>query len=121
MKNIETGKIGENIAHRYLVSRGYKILARNYKEKFNELDIVARHPDGTLIFCEVKAINYGNSGFMPEDNFSEAKRQKTIRAVNIFLARYPGLIWDGPGWQIDLIAVVIGEGKVISMHHYKNV
>jgi len=35
MNNIETGKIGEDIANKYLLNNGYVILARNHREKFN--------------------------------------------------------------------------------------
>ncbi len=52
-KNIELGKIGEDIAAVYLQDLGYEILDRNWRFKRVELDIVA-HLDSTLVFCEVK-------------------------------------------------------------------
>jgi len=51
MKNVETGKMGENIACQYLLKNSYLILARDHKERFNEIDIIARDPHGVLIFC----------------------------------------------------------------------
>ncbi len=102
MKNIETGKIGENIACKYLLKSSYLILARNHKERFDEIDIIARDPRGVLVFCEVKTGNYNNSGFMPEDNLSAAKRKKMVRASSIFLARHPESVRETAGWQIDL-------------------
>jgi putative endonuclease len=121
MKNIETGKIGENIACQYLLKNSYLILSMNYKEKFNEIDIIARSPRGVLVFCEVKTINHNNSGFMPEDNLSQAKRQKMVRASEIFLARYPELVREDAGWQIDLIAIVLENSKLADLRHYKNI
>ena len=53
LKNIELGKIGEDIASVYLQDLGYEILDRNWRFKRVELDIVA-HLDSTLVFCEVK-------------------------------------------------------------------
>jgi putative endonuclease len=48
------GKTGEDLACRELERRGYAILARRYRRRGGELDIVAR--DGpTLVFVEVKA------------------------------------------------------------------
>jgi len=48
------GKTGEDLACRELRRRGYAILARRYRRRLGELDIVAR--DGrTLVFVEVKA------------------------------------------------------------------
>jgi len=127
MNNIETGKIGENIAYKYLLKNKYLILARNHRERFNEIDIIARSRDGTLIFCEVKTSNIDlnnetlNTGFMPEDNFSGAKSRKTIRACETCLARYPELLWENRGWQIDLIAIVLKNGKPVALRHYQNV
>ena len=121
MKNIETGKRGEDIACQYLLKNSYLILARNHKEKFDEIDVIARDHRGVLVFCEVKTGNYNNSGFMPEDNLSAAKRHKMIRASSIFLARHPVVVWENAGWQIDLIAVVLDGGKLSNLRHYKNI
>ncbi len=51
---IRTGKKGEDIAVAYLKSTGYRIVERNYKCLFGEIDIVAK--DGnTVVFVEVKS------------------------------------------------------------------
>lgn len=53
-ERIALGKTGEDLACRELERRGYAILARRYRRRRGELDIVAR--DGqTLVFVEVKA------------------------------------------------------------------
>ena len=125
MRNKETGKIGENMAYKYLLNNIYLILARNHKERFDEIDIIARHPDGTLIFCEVKTLNsdvdFLPNSFMPEDNLSEMKRRKMIRAAEVFLVRHPGMIMKDRGWQIDLIAIVLKNGKLAELRHYENI
>jgi putative endonuclease len=121
MKNIETGKIGEDIACQYLLKNSYLILARNHRERFDEIDILSRDPHGILIFCEVKTGNYNNSGFMPEDNLSAAKQRKIVRASGIFLARHPELVWESAGWRIDLVAIVLNAGKLSALRHYKNI
>ena len=54
MKSNETGRFGENEACRYLESRGYGILMRNYRSRYGEIDIVAAK-DGAVDFVEVKA------------------------------------------------------------------
>ena len=50
----EFGKIGENVACAELERRGYAILARRYRTRFGEIDIVARDGE-TTVFVEVKA------------------------------------------------------------------
>jgi putative endonuclease len=124
MENIQTGKIGEEIAGKYLVDKGYLILARNHKERFDEIDIIARSPSGILIFCEVKTISNRMgllSSFMPEDNLSAAKLKKITRGSLVFLAKHPELVKGNEGWQIDLIAITLQEGNPAILHHYENI
>lgn len=49
-----TGKKGEELAAAYLAGTGYRILERNYRCLFGEIDIVAREGE-TLVFAEVKS------------------------------------------------------------------
>ena len=48
------GKMGEDLACRELVRRGYAILARRHRTRFGEIDIVSES-DGMIVFVEVKA------------------------------------------------------------------
>ena len=48
------GKSGEDLACQELQRRGYAILARGYRSRFGEIDIIAKHDD-TIVFIEVKA------------------------------------------------------------------
>lgn len=57
MKNIKIskkGSLGEEIACRFLESRGHMIIDRNYSKKFGEIDIIASKSE-TLYFVEVKS------------------------------------------------------------------
>src|SRR5919202_5097846 len=61
----QLGKSGEDLACRELERRGYAILARRYRRKGGEVDIVAG--DGrTLVFIEVKARDGSSFGEPPE-------------------------------------------------------
>lgn len=51
---IRTGKKGEDVAVAYLISKGYRIIERNYTCPFGELDIVAKDGD-MVVFVEVKS------------------------------------------------------------------
>ena len=73
--NKEIGKIGESLACKYLINKGYKILNRNYQKRCGEIDIIARN-DLYLVFLEVKVrkVNAMVSGIEAVD----IKKQKKI-------------------------------------------
>ena len=55
-RRIELGKLGEDLACAELRRRGYAVIARRWRRRRGEIDIIAR--DGaTLVFVEVKARN----------------------------------------------------------------
>ncbi|MBU6500475.1 MAG: YraN family protein [Patescibacteria group bacterium] len=117
------GKIGENFACEYIIKKGYKILYRNYKEKWDEIDIIAKNRDGTVVFFEVKTIkNYKDSDdhIVPEDNMTESKLAKISRACQMFAAKHSELVIEDKGWQIDLLALTIKDDNCI-IKHYENI
>jgi len=124
-RKTEVGKIGEDLACQYLIENGYKILKRNYREKFDEIDIIARSSEGTLIFCEVKTFSGESnprSGLIPEDNLTKAKFKKISRACEMFVGKHQNLINEKMGWRMDCAAVVID--KNLGSHvirYYENI
>jgi len=101
------GKAGEEEATSYLKKRGYKILERNYKTKFGELDIVASKKKA-IIFVEVKSRTVGeidSPTFLPEDNIDRRKRGKLRKLGEYYLSvhNYP----ENQEWQIDVVTVEI--------------
>jgi Holliday junction resolvase-like predicted endonuclease len=118
------GKLGEDIAAKYFAGLGYLILARNHREKMDEIDIIARRPDGTLIFCEVKTSSINSqwpNAFMPEDHLDARKLKKLIRGARTFVARRPNIFDDERGWQIDLIAISLKNEIFCDLNHYENI
>jgi putative endonuclease len=59
------GKLGEDLACAELDRRGYSILARRYRSRFGEIDIVSER-DGTVVFVEVKARRTSRRGAAAE-------------------------------------------------------
>lgn len=112
------GEAGEELAVKHLRKNGYEVLARNWKIKLGELDIVAKK-DGVFHFVEVKTESR-RVGFRPEDHFDWRKRRKMRRLAEAYFAarRLP---LDLP-WQIDLVAVELdGWGNVKEIRHLPNV
>src|SRR5262247_3545006 len=80
------GKIGEDLACRELTRRGYAILARRYRRRGGEIDIIAR--DGpTIVFVEVKARDGRNYGDGVE-SVPALKRRRLIGVAQDFLVRH---------------------------------
>lgn len=81
--NLSLGKNGENLAAEFLKQNGYRILARNFRTKLGELDIVALDKD-TVCFVEVKARSSAAFG-RPQEAVHPAKQRQIIKAALVFL------------------------------------
>lgn len=89
--NRNLGNLGEEAAVKYLKSRGYAILDRNFQNnsgwRLGELDIIARDKDNNeLVFVEVKTremARYGNT--LPEENVTYAKLRRLEKIAQAYL------------------------------------
>jgi len=78
-----TGRQAEERACRYLSGLGYEIVARNWRCRFGEIDIVARDGD-TLVFVEVKARS-GRGYGGPEGAVGPVKQGRLVAAARLFI------------------------------------
>lgn len=116
----KTGAQGEDIACKHLKRNGYRIIERNFRKPWGEIDIVARTPDGCLVFVEVKTVRKTSpESLMPEDQMTAAKLKKTRRAASLYACSGSTIIRRA-GWRIDLVAVTI-ENDTPSITHYENI
>lgn len=120
MDSKEIGFLAENIAARYLESKGYEIVAKNYRKPWGEIDIVARIGEA-VVFVEVKANRQEFAGdFSPEIRVDYRKAQKIKRTAMFYLEHELGN--TDVGWQIDVIAVTFDiPNKKAKIRHFKNV
>jgi len=106
------GKSGEDIAVQFLKRRGYRILERNFRTKFGEIDIIARDRK-TTVFIEVKLRESISSGY-PSESVVKAKMyhlQNTalsyLKIHNLSDTPYRfevvSILKDGNLYKIDLI------------------
>ena len=121
--NFSIGQIGEDIACEFLVNKKYRVLARNYRRKWGELDVVTKAPDGTLVFVEVKTMQAAGAGaLVPEDNMSAAKLMKLRKTCEAFVGVNPKFLQEKRGWRLDLVAITLfKEGIPPRIVHYENV
>ncbi len=79
------GKKGEEIAGRFLTSRGYRILDRNFRTPRGEIDLIVL--DGEyLVFVEVKS-RRGNRFGAPQDAVDRRKQEHLIKASQFYMTR----------------------------------
>ncbi len=100
------GRRGEELAAAFLERAGYRILARNYRTRAAELDIVARHHD-QLVFVEVKSRN--NQAFgSPFEAITSGKQRKIALGASEYLARETA---STQAARFDVVAVSFVDGK----------
>lgn len=72
------GRRGEALAAEHLERLGYRVVARNYRTRFGELDLVVTD-DEVLVFCEVKTRRGGSFG--PGFEAVDARKRRKLRAL----------------------------------------
>ena len=77
------GKLGEDCAAKFLEQHGYKIVARNFRIRSAEIDIIAQI-GGVITFVEVKARSSIRHG-LPVEAVNFRKQRKIIEAASVFL------------------------------------
>ncbi len=95
------GASGERVAALYLQEHGYQILARNYRTRAGEIDLVGQDADG-LAFIEVRT-RRGEAYGSPEESITPRKRERLLRLALQFLEAHAEY-GDCP-WRIDLVAI----------------
>ncbi len=97
--NQKQGRKGEDQALQYLLQKGYKLLARNWRFRKKEIDLILSDKK-VLVIAEVKARETDFYGY-PQDFVSKMKQGFLIQAANA----YSGLInWHGE-IRFDIVAI----------------
>ncbi len=101
------GRRGEGEAVRFLKKSGYRIIARNLRAKFGEIDVVAQ--DGpTLCFVEIKTRSSIRFGF-PEEAVTAQKRQRLVRLASWYLQSRPSA--QPRPVRFDVLSILTGPGN----------
>ncbi|PJE74512.1 MAG: hypothetical protein COV01_00555 [Candidatus Taylorbacteria bacterium CG10_big_fil_rev_8_21_14_0_10_41_48] len=118
-KSQKLGLLGEDIACRYIKSKGFYVIERNYTKKWGEIDIIAQDKAQKLRFIEVKSaclpvrqVSRENiddisreTSIRPEENMHPKKMERMARTVETYISENDFL----GDWQIDLVTVFIDE------------
>ena len=118
--NKESGRRGEKIAARYLREHGYKVVERNYRTRFGEIDLVCTQRD-KLVFVEVK-LKIGDKFGTPEEMITKAKVWQVRRTAENYLVENSLVKQQFPRYQVDAICIVMGSDSAIQkVSHYENI
>ena len=83
----EIGKSGEQLAAKYLRSKGFAIVCLNYHSRYGEVDVIAQNRE-FILFVEVKT-RKSDSLFMPSEAVTYSKRQKLVKTAKVYLQETP--------------------------------
>jgi len=122
-KHNELGKIGEEIACKFLVKQDFHVICRNYRKKWGEIDIITEK-QGIIHFIEVKSVSCENLGevihendnFRPEDNLHSQKIKRLSRIIQTYLLEID--VSDETEWQFDVMCVYISLTKRVGRVKY---
>lgn len=114
-ENKTTGNKGEKLAREYLQIKGYKILGKNYRSKWGEIDIIAKDKE-VVVFVEVKTKTDNRYG-EPWEMVNQWKIEQVKRMGEVWCRDYG---WEGTV-RMDVIGIIIREDEEPKIDHYENV
>nr|NLI49911.1 YraN family protein [Propionibacterium sp.] len=111
-----TGASGEELAAAWLTRRGWTVLARNWRCRSGELDIIARDPGGALVACEVKTrrgLGFGD----PLESITHVK----LRRLRDLVCEWRQAQEEAVGYvRLDAIGVLIDADGRPRLRHLRN-
>ena len=112
----DLGRLGEELAVRYLTLHGFQVIDRNWRCAQGEIDVIAER-DGATVFVEVKTRSSTAYGHPFEAiTFSKLARMRRLAAAWCEQARpRPSII------RLDAIAVIARSGDAASIEHLEGV
>jgi putative endonuclease len=110
------GRRGEEIAAEHFSRLGYRILARNHRTRWGELDLVLADEEGTtIVFCEVKTRRLGSGQVFESLHETKRKQVRTMAAAWLNAVRdrprFAELRFDAVGVTVD------GRDRLVRLDH----
>lgn len=99
---IETGVNGENLAAQFLTAKGFSVVARNYRFRKAEIDLIVQR-ENWLVFVEVKTRSSDAWGY-PESFVGDLQRRLIYSAAEEYIFRND---WQGH-IRFDIVSVKPG-------------
>ncbi len=111
------GRRGERLAEEHLLAQGARLLERNYRIEYGEIDLILEH-EGDLVAVEVKTRDVHDLE-QPEEAVSWHQLRRIVRALSTYAMDNDLL--EGT-WRIDAVLIVIEpDGSVLRLDHLRSV
>lgn len=111
-----TGGGGEDLAVTYLERRGWRVLARNWRCREGEIDIVAFDPDGVAVVVEVKCRRGDGFG----DPLEAITRDK-VRRLRRLAAAWVAQAGPVPGLRVDAVGIRAHADGTSTITHVRGI
>ena len=114
--HLNVAKIGESLAAAHFKARGCEILARNYRARRGEIDLIVR--DGQfIVFVEVKTRRSRKFG-LPQAAVTRQKQRQISKIAVVYLQREK--LWDAP-CRFDVIGIHLSyRAELLRLEHIEN-
>lgn len=107
------GKVGELIASKYLIEKGYKIVCKNWTCHWGEIDLVAEK-ENLITFVEVK-YRIGPINGHPSESINYYKKKSLQRSISMFLSKN----YVTKPWRVDVLCISrIGKSLRVDYYEY---
>ena len=122
MEKIPIGTLGEKVAGKFLLQKGFTILEKNYSihcgKRIGEIDIIAKK-NNTIHFIEVKTRTHHPDGNPPEQAINREKLMKIQKVALCYIKSNDS--WNIPH-QFDSISIIVeNKSKIASIRYLKNI
>lgn len=120
MERHELGRLGESTVGRFLEGKGYRLVKRNYRASWDEIDLIAENGD-TLAFVEVKTRTEGGLA-MGIEAVTKQKQKRILRCAQRFLMSADGLAYKDlqPRFDVAEVTAPLEEGSKLKVAYYRN-
>jgi putative endonuclease len=108
------GRIGEQVAARWLRRHGWRVLAQRFRNGHRDLDLVVER-EGTIAFVEVKT-RRGTAFGDPIEAVSWRKRRELIRSAKVWCDRFGS---PAAAYRFDVVGVIL-VGRDARIRHVEN-
>jgi putative endonuclease len=112
----QRGQAAEDVAARFLQSQGYRIVARNWRTRYGELDIIAEDR-AALVFVEVRS-KLSDDPTTPQETITSKKQRQVSQSALAYVSQHN--IQDRP-CRFDVVEVFLNhDGKPVRVNLLKN-